>query len=697
MDAFDELIVNYLLNICGGLFIAIAAIIYRANKLRASNRAFSLLVLIGGIWTINYGFITRGGDNAISHLRIGAAVAAFLAPTLIIVRDFIANPRARFNLIAKNTVPWIVLAVALAALTPLDWFLRKSSTIASINYGPGWLWQHLIISGAMAYIAYSGWAHRRELRGTARDEMGIAVIFAGGAVAVISAFLAFHHSGDPLPPPEFGLVAILYASRLTWVLLARGVYDARVLISLVTRTIAIILGASAVFFCIYWLLKIQAGINETAAAIVASIAAAALVNYITQFFLAKHNALLYRSIAGFQREVQEVARSALTQEKALLQLERIFAEYTNAADALILLETGRSVYQRGTYRLPDRGLVWQRLNRSGWLARDTMDLASLAPHDRDALKWIDERPVSLLMLGPRSEQHLNIVVALGRRQSAPAYTFYELECLSLMVESAAIALTTIEASTQAQHAGQMMALGLISASVVHEIKQPLAALRLFFKMLPSRYEDATFREQYFSIIPDELARVEATLSEFLRLGRTESYHIRVFNPSALIREVLTLVQPKASASRVQVVTDFAARDPFLRGDPQVLKQALLNLTLNAIQAMSSMRSGPRILFVGTTLVGEKCEIAIRDTGPGISPVILEKLFRPFVSTKEDGFGLGLYITRDQVVKTGGELIARNDPIGGACFLLLYPLAPEGAALAAPSNTAAPLPAPTTPA
>jgi signal transduction histidine kinase len=323
-----------------------------------------------------------------------------------------------------------------------------------------------------------------------------------------------------------------------------------------------------------------------------------------------------------------------------------------------------------------------------------MDLSAVAAHDREAMKWLDERPVSLLMLGPPSEQHLNIVVALGRRRSAPTYTFYELECLSLMVESAAIALTTIEASTQAQHAGQMMALGLISASVVHEIKQPLAALRLFFKMLPSRYEDPAFREQYFNIIPDELARVEATLSEFLRLGRTESYHVRVFNPSALIREVLTLVQPKASTSRVQVVTDFAARDPFLRGDPQVLKQALLNLTLNAIQAMSSMRSGPRILFVGTTLVGEKCEIAIRDTGPGISPVILEKLFRPFVSTKEDGFGLGLYITRDQVVKTGGELIARNDPIGGACFLLLYPLAPEGAALPASAGTAAPLPAAT---
>ncbi len=672
MDAFDELIVNYLLNICGGLFIAIAAVIFRANKLRASNRAFSLLVLLGGIWTINYGFITRGGENAIMHLRIGAAVAAMLAPTLVVVREFIIDPRARFKTIARRNLLWIVLALVLGATTATDWFLRYGSPPSVPDYGPGWFWQHLAIAIKMALIAVSGWRARKGLRPGSRAEMDIAVTFASGAVAIISAFLALHHTGDPLPPPAFGLVAIVYASRLTWVLLARGVYDARVLISLILRTVCIILGASVVFFCVAWSLKAY-GVNETAATIIASIVAAALVNYITQFFLGKHNALLYRSIAGFQREANEVARSPLTQEDAILKLERLIAEYTNTDDALILTEVGRGLYSRDGYRLSNRSLAWHRINRAGWLARDTMDLSALSPHDREALKWIDERPVSLLMLGPRSEQHLNIVVALGRRRTAPAYTFYEIECLSLMVESAAIALTTIEASTQAQHAGQMMALGLISASVVHEIKQPLAALRLFFKMLPARYEDPAFRSQYFEVIPNELARVEATLSEFLRLGRTESYHVRDFTPAPIIREVLTLVQPKAGACQVQIVPDLDAHDPVLRGDPQVLKQALLNLTLNAIQAMSSLRKGPRILFVATSVAGDKCEISIRDTGPGISPVILQKLFRPFVSTKEDGFGLGLYITRDQVVKTGGELVARNDPTGGACFQLVYPL------------------------
>jgi len=675
MDAFHKFLVDYLLNLCGGLFIAIAAVIFRANKLRASNRAFSLLVFAGGLWTINFAFIVRGGDGAVLHLRIGAALAAFLPPVMVVVRQFINDPRIRFSQACFRALPWVGIGAVLAALTPLDWFIRYSSGQLP-DYGPGWLVQHLAIAAAMAYIFSTGWSSLRRLRGGARDEMAISVVYAAGAVAAISAFLAFHKSGDPLPPAECGLIAVLYASRLTWMLLARGVYDARVLISLLSRTVSIIAGASVVFFLVDWLLRRHGGMNEAVSAIVASIVAAGLVNYITQFFLGKHNALLYRSIASFQRQVNEIARSALSQDKAVQKLERIIAEYTNTTDAMILTETGREVYQRGPLRLRNRGLPWQRINRAGWLARDTMDLENLADHELAALNWIDERNVSLLMIGPRSEQHLNVVVALGRRHHAPAYTFYELECLSLMVETAAIALTTIEASTQAQHAGQMMALGLISASVVHEIKQPLASLRLFFKMLPTRYQDPEFRAQYFGVIPDELARVESTLSDFLRLGRTESYHVRVFKSAALIREVLTLVQPKASACGVTVITDFAAGDPSLRGDPMVLKQALLNLTLNAIQAMSALGMGQRKLFVNTALGTGKCEIAIRDTGPGISPTVLEKLFRPFVSTKEDGFGLGLYITRDQVVKTGGELVASNDPRGGACFQLSFPLAGE---------------------
>jgi two-component system sensor histidine kinase HydH len=690
MDVFHEFIVNYLLNICGGLFIAIAVIIYRANKLRPSNRAFSLLVFFGGVWTINYGFITRGGENAIAHLRLGAAIAAFLAPSIIVVRDFIACPRSRFSRVTLRSLPWIVLAVALAALTPLDWFIHKNSPPTLPDYGPGWFWQHIVVSAAMAHIAFTGWKNMRALQGGSRDEMGIAVAYAAGAVAVISAFLAFHKSGDPLPPAEFGLIAILYASRLTWTLLARGVYDARVLTALLVRTASILLGASLVFLLVSGLLE-RSGLNETTAAVIGSILAAALVNSLTQFFLGRHNALLYRSIAGFQREVNEIARSALTPEKAAQKLEALLAEYTTTADAFLLTEVARDIYQRGPLRLRNHGLDWQRINRAGWIARDTMDLAALAPHERDALRWIDEKQVSLLMLGPRSAQHLNIVVALGRRKNAPAYTFYELECLSLMVESAASALTTIEASTQAQHAGQMMALGLISASVAHEIKQPLAALRLFFKMLPTRYDDARFRSEYFSVIPDELARVESTLSEFLRLGRTESYQVRPFPAHALIRETLTLVQPQAAAHGIPIRTDFPAGETVLLGDPQVLKQALLNLTLNAVQAMSDERLAVRELFVGAALIGGRFELTIRDTGPGISPAVLEKLFRPFVSTKEDGFGLGLYITRDAVVKTGGELHARNLAGGGACFTLLLPLAPE------PAKTRAADPAPAIPA
>jgi signal transduction histidine kinase len=684
MDALHQFFVDYVLNICGGLFIAIAVVIFRANALRAANVAFALLVFAGGIWTINYGFIARHDPRAVFHLRLGATIASFLPATFLLTRNLIANPHWRLRRDWKPIALWIGFGVVLAAVTTLDWFIRHDSLPDKPVYGPGWFWQHIAISAAMAYIAASGWRLSRKLQNSARVEMRLAVVAACCAVATISAFLALLNSSAALPPAANGVVATVYASYLIWVLLVRGIYDTRSLLNILARTVCVMVGGTVTFLLIDSVLEERAGMNRTAAAIVASVIAAIIVNYITTFFLARHNALLYRSIAGFQREVNEVARSALTQEKAIAALEAIIAEYANTSTALIFSEVGRGVYRRGALQINNHPLNWQRINRSGWLTRDALDPERLASSGSGSWRWMEEHGVTLLMLGPPSEQHLNLIIAFGRRQNAPAYTFYELECISLMVESAAIALTTIEASAQAQHAGQMMALGMISASVVHEIKQPLAALRLFFKMLPTRYDDERFRSEYFEVIPNELARIEVTLSQLLRLGRTESYNIGAFAPASIIREVLTLIHPQASSSSIEIVPQLADDHHRMLGDPLVLKQALLNLALNAIQALASTRDAWRMLYVSSAVRDARFEITIRDTGPGISPVVLEKLFRPFVSTKEDGFGLGLYITRDQVVKTGGELLARNDPRGGAVFLLSFPLAvaplPEASAV-----------------
>lgn len=674
MASIQSFLVDYLLIFCGGAFLAISPIIYRANSLRAANRYFALQMVIAGVWTINYSFSVRAGANATDHLRVGSVIASALPWVLACVQDLLSRGDDRQRPLRRTHLTWGSISLGLAACTPWSEFLHEHPDLQHPHYGVLWTGYHLVLCLVMAVIAWDAYRTSKRVSVRSRDEMLTAVLAAAGTIAVVSGFMVLVIGEPRLPPPEYALIVIVYAFTLAWVIVARGIYDARAVMRILFRTGGMVLGVAIVFLGLSLLLRRFTPLSDMVASLLASLASAGIGIAITRAFLRRQNALLYRSIGGFQSRVNAIVREATSADIAVAMLEKVVAEYTGTTRALLLTELQQGLYQRGHLYLRRDAFRWEQIDRVQWVARSNMDLDSLGNDTESALSWVAQEQISLLVQSPESPQHLSVVVALGPRSDHQSYTFSELESLGVMVESCATALTTIAASAQAQHAGQMMAIGLISASVIHEVKQPLAALRLFFKMLPSRYQDEAFRSEYFTVIPKELARIEETLSQLLRLGRTENFSVSAFDPVPLVEETLTLVQPKASASFVEISSALDHRALRIQGDPIVFKQALLNLALNAIEAMSRHVNDQRHLQVVGRHDGSHYEVLVRDTGPGIPPVILNRLFRPFVTTKEDGVGLGLYITRDQVVKTGGALSAHNHEDGGAVFVLRFPLA-----------------------
>ncbi|MDX2186491.1 MAG: ATP-binding protein [Opitutaceae bacterium] len=673
MATAQQFLADYLLNICGLAFFGIGLIIYRANNLRAANRVFSIQMLIAGIWTFNYSFSVQPGANALTHLRVGSAVASLLPWVLAFVREVITSQLPRPVVARRIHYVWGGISAVLMACTPFNQFVTPNVTPGGANYGVLWILYHVALCLAMAWIAFTGYRRLGQIQGRRRDEMWLAVISAAGTIAVVSAFLVAVSKKATLPPAEYALIVIVYAFVLAWIIVVRGIYDARAVVKLLARTSIMVFAIATVFLLLNNLLMAFTSMTHLMADLAASIGAGVIGVSITRSLLRRENFLLNRSIAGFQRQVNELTRGAISSDIAIAHLERIFAESTGTARAYLLSEVQPGVFQRGAFRLPHAALKWDQSGRTDWVASSGITPEVL--RQEPILGWVLQEHISLLLVSQASPQNVSIAVALGPRHDEQTYTFYEIESLGLMVESAAASLTTLEASAQAQHAGQMMAIGLISASVIHEVKQPLAALRLFFKMLPTRYQDDTFRSEYFDVIPRELARIEETLSQLLRLGRSETYAITGFAPGPLILDTLTLVQPKAASSFVEIKTDLSDSADVM-GDPVVFKQALLNLSLNAIEAMAIQAGRARVLWVSGRTTDGHYELTVRDNGPGIPQVILGRLFRPFVTTKEDGIGLGLYITRDQVVKTGGSLGAHNHPDGGAVFVLKFPLAQE---------------------
>jgi signal transduction histidine kinase len=148
--------------------------------------------------------------------------------------------------------------------------------------------------------------------------------------------------------------------------------------------------------------------------------------------------------------------------------------------------------------------------------------------------------------------------------------------------------------------------------------------------------------------------------------------------NTIIGEVIALIQPEAARSRVSVRTAFADGLAEVIGDRVELQQVAVNLILNAIEAMSETTEGPRELLIRTaTADGGGVLVAVMDSGPGLPPENLERLFDPFYTTKPDGLGIGLSICRSIIEASGGRLSVTANQPRGAIFQFTLPVGRDG--------------------
>jgi two-component system sensor histidine kinase HydH len=165
----------------------------------------------------------------------------------------------------------------------------------------------------------------------------------------------------------------------------------------------------------------------------------------------------------------------------------------------------------------------------------------------------------------------------------------------------------------------------------------------------------------------EIRRMELCIQMFLDFARPPRSERRRADLVQVIRRALALVEGRARRQKVTVTADLPAKPIHLMIDPEQIHQVILNLLLNALDALP--RGGTAHLEV---LVGKDIEVRICDTGPGIAPRIRERLFEPFVSSKETGIGLGLTICKRLIEAHGGTIRGENEPEGGALFSFTLP-------------------------
>jgi signal transduction histidine kinase len=220
-----------------------------------------------------------------------------------------------------------------------------------------------------------------------------------------------------------------------------------------------------------------------------------------------------------------------------------------------------------------------------------------------------------------------------------------------------------------QRAEQMMALGQVAAGVAHELRNPLTSIKGLVQVNLREAEAHGLPAEDLRIIEHEVRRMERTLQTFLDFARPPRLDRRPLDLAEVVDRVTTLVGGRARKQCVELRFARPSWSAVVNGDPDQLQQLVLNLALNALDAMPD---GGAVEFDLRDPQDGQVELLVRDEGPGVAAHILPKVFETFVSSKETGVGLGLPVSKRIAEEHGGSLAAYNLPTGGACFVLRLP-------------------------
>ena len=217
-----------------------------------------------------------------------------------------------------------------------------------------------------------------------------------------------------------------------------------------------------------------------------------------------------------------------------------------------------------------------------------------------------------------------------------------------------------------RRAAQLASVGELAAGIAHEIKNPLAGASSGIDMLEQELQRSPSSESLLRQIRAQLGRMESAIRDLLSYARPKQPTVGWAVPRQLVERAVRLVGPQAEAAGIRIEQNTASVTKRVRVDPELFTQALVNLSLNGIQAMPA----GGVLTFGIEPHGDEIRLTVSDTGTGIPESSMNEIFRPFFTTKHRGTGLGLAITRSIVERHGGRLEVESKPGHGSSFTLV---------------------------
>jgi signal transduction histidine kinase len=277
-------------------------------------------------------------------------------------------------------------------------------------------------------------------------------------------------------------------------------------------------------------------------------------------------------------------------------------------------------------------------------------------------------------------------VNLGHKPSLEFYSHDELNLLRSLADNAAIALENAilheewkQTQVLLRRADRLRSLEAIAGGFAHEVRNPLTSISTFIQLVPSRRNDSYFMDSFGAQVVDDLARIQRLIEEILDYARYMKPKFSAESLNNIVSSCLQFIEVKADKLGISLEKRLAADLPPMLVDRQQIKQVIMNLAMNAIDAMA--KTGGRLTVTTRRVVrldkSGWVQIDVSDTGCGIAPEDLPHIFDPFFTTKHEstnhvGTGLGLSIVHQIIQEHGGTVEARSTVGKGTSFLITLP-------------------------
>ncbi|HKU74676.1 MAG TPA: ATP-binding protein [Pyrinomonadaceae bacterium] len=297
-------------------------------------------------------------------------------------------------------------------------------------------------------------------------------------------------------------------------------------------------------------------------------------------------------------------------------------------------------------------------------------------------------PLYTLGLGSKSISFLLVFGVLAvltswmssKRREAEVALRHARDDLEIRVQERTEALQQVQ--TELTHVSRVMTLGELTASIAHEVNQPLAAIvtngNATLRWLGGATPNMSEARQAVERIIKDSYRASAVISRVRTLVKKTPPRNDLVDLNEVIVEVLALAQTEARRNRVFLKQQLKHDLPQVRGDRVQLQQVILNLIINGLEAIAKSNNGTRELSVMSAQEAENVRIAVSDSGEGLDAANLERVFDAFFTTKPDGMGMGLAISRTIIESHGGRLWATSNSPKGAVFQFTLPTNAEDA-------------------